>query len=339
MEENLKQDSKTVRYAKTVLKLVVTLGALYWVSTKVDFSQVKLALLQSNPLFLFIAFIMYAISQVIASSRLLGYFNSIGLALNERYNLKLYLLGLFYNLFLPGGVGGDGYKFYLLRKSHPIPGKKIFSAIFLDRVSGLWALSVFTGALIMMLPQLGIPNWVPVTVVTVETFIYFLIIKKFFNSFTNVFFISHFKAILSWSFQIGSVICLLYALDFQGKFSPYLFSFLLSSLVAIIPLSAGGLGLRELANVYGANYFQLDAHLAVLISLLFYLIALLLALFGAYFVFKPKKLGSPTQGYAQQGGSLAPLSDRPSESSTMASDSDRPGESSTPLSEQNALKE
>lgn len=291
MEENVRKRKKWERIAKTFLKVLVTLVALYWVSTKVNFADVKDALFQSNLLYLLLALLAYMVSQLIASSRLYGYFRSIGLPINETYNFKLFLLGLFYNMFLPGGIGGDGYKFYFLRKKFGIGGKKLFSAIFFDRLSGLWALSLITAALVIFIPQLGIPNWVPTLLVLGGTVIYFLVLWRYFNVFVKSFVSSHLKAIGSWSFQIIAVILLLYAMDFEGKFSPYLFTFLLSSLVAVIPLSAGGLGLREMANVYGATYFQLDTHLAVLISLLFYLIALLVAFSGAYFIFKPKALG------------------------------------------------
>ena len=291
MEENVRKRKKWERIAKTFLKVLVTLVALYSVSTKVNFADVKDALFQSNLLYLLLALLAYMVSQLIASSRLYGYFRSIGLPINETYNFKLFLLGLFYNMFLPGGIGGDGYKFYFLRKKFGIGGKKLFSAIFFDRLSGLWALSLITAALVIFIPQLGIPNWVPILLVLTVTVIYFLVLWRYFNVFSKSFVSSHLKAIGSWSFQIIAVILLLYAMDFDGKFSPYLFTFLLSSLVAVIPLSAGGLGLREMANVYGATYFQLDTHLAVLISLLFYLIALLVAFSGAYFIFRPKALG------------------------------------------------
>jgi len=91
--------------------------------------------------------------------------------------------------------------------------------------------------------------------------------------------------------QVISVILLLYALNFEGKFSPYLFMFLISSLVAIFPFTVGGLGARELVFVYGAQYFQMDQHLAVIISLLFYCISALLSFSGIYFVFHPQKIG------------------------------------------------
>jgi glycosyltransferase 2 family protein len=34
----------------------------------------------------------------------------------EKHIIQLYLLGIYYNLFLPGGIGGDGYKIYLLKQ-------------------------------------------------------------------------------------------------------------------------------------------------------------------------------------------------------------------------------
>lgn len=52
-------------------------------------------------------------------------------------NLKLYALGMFYNLFLPGGSGGDGYKVYLLRKLYKAPVKHLLSAVLLDRINGV----------------------------------------------------------------------------------------------------------------------------------------------------------------------------------------------------------
>jgi hypothetical protein len=93
------------------------------------------------------------------------------------------------------------------------------------------------------------------------------------------------------SMQVISVILILYALNFEGKFSPYLFMFLVSSLVAIFPFTVGGLGARELVFVYGAQYFEMDQHLAVIISLLFYCISALLSFSGIYFVFNPQKIG------------------------------------------------
>lgn len=291
LDEFLMEKKKIWNITKTLLKISITGLSLYLVSRKVEFNDLKDAFGKSNPIFLFLAFIAFVISQLISSSRLNTFFKGIGLKISETYNFKIYLLGMFYNLFLPGGIGGDGYKIFLLRKKFEIKGRRLFQAIFFDRLSGLWALGLIISALVIFIPHLGIPTWVPVLVVAAGTVAYFAVMRKFFSDYSKQFVLSHFKALMVQSMQVISVILLLYALNFEGKFSPYLFMFLISSLVAIFPFTVGGLGARELVFVYGAQYFQMDQHLAVIISLLFYCISALLSFSGIYFVFHPQKIG------------------------------------------------
>ena len=304
---------KIWRITKTIFKVCITAIALYWVFSKVEadyreqalesikagsdefppsfWQFIKQAIMGSNPAFLLLAFGAYCCSILIASSRLNGFFKGVGLELSERYNLKLYLLGLFYNLFLPGGVGGDGYKIYFLRRKFKIKGRKLLSAVFFDRLSGLWALCLITAALVIFIPRLQIPSSAPIIVVAVGSIAYHAIIRRYFADYSKRFFRTHLKALGVQSMQVLCAIFLLYALGFEGKFSPYLFMFLLSSLVAVVPFTVGGLGAREMVFVFGAGYFQLDAHIAVLISLLFYLTSASLAAFGSYFIFRPQGLG------------------------------------------------
>lgn len=276
---------------KTLLKISITGLSLYLVSRKVEFNDLKDAFEKSNPIFLFLAFVAFVISQLLSSSRLNTFFKGIGLKISETYNFKIYLLGMFYNLFLPGGIGGDGYKIFLLRKKFEIKGRRLLQAIFFDRLSGLWALGLINATLVIFIPYLGVPNWVPVLVVAIGTIAYYVIMRKFFGDYSTYFVLSHIKALMVQSMQVISVILILYALNFEGKFSPYLFMFLVSSLVAIFPFTVGGLGARELVFVYGAQYFEMDQHLAVIISLLFYCISALLSFSGIYFVFNPQKIG------------------------------------------------
>lgn len=276
---------------KLILKIGVTAFSLYLVFSRVSLKDLEEAMITSDPLFLFLAFVSFCISQIITSGRLNGLFKGIDLRLSEWYNFKLYLLGMFYNLFLPGGIGGDGYKIFFLRKKFGVKGRRILKAIFFDRLSGLWALCLITVGLIIFMPQLNIPAWVPISAISVGTVIYFGIMKKFFHRYSQNFFATHFKAICVQSFQLISAICLLYSLHFDGKFSPYLFMFLASSLVAVFPFTVGGLGAREVVFLYGAEVFNLDPHLAVLISLLYYFVAALMSISGSYFIFHPQALG------------------------------------------------
>lgn len=104
--------------------------------------------------------------------------------------------------------------------------------------------------------------------------------------------VTHSKALFVQGFQILSVICILFALHFDGKFSPYLLIFLVSSVAAIIPSIGGGIGVRELVVLFSAQYIQLDEKLAVSVSLIFYLLSLLVASSGLYYLFRPQRLGT-----------------------------------------------
>ncbi len=39
---------------------------------------------------------------------------------------------MFYNLFLPGGIGGDAYKGYVLKKKYEVKTKSVVSILVLD---------------------------------------------------------------------------------------------------------------------------------------------------------------------------------------------------------------
>ncbi|HXI01392.1 MAG TPA: lysylphosphatidylglycerol synthase transmembrane domain-containing protein [Sphingobacteriaceae bacterium] len=277
---------------KLLLKVGITGLSLYLVFKKVNPQDVKSAFTTSNPLFLLCALIFFVISQIISSSRLNTFFKGIGLNIAEGFNFRIYLLGMFYNLFLPGGIGGDGYKVFLLKKRFKISARKLVWAIFFDRLSGLWALGLIISALIFFLPHLGIAPWIPVTALLAGSIIYYFAMQRFFKNYCKRFILTHFKALLVQSMQIISVIFLLYALHFDGKFSPYLFMFLVSSLVAIFPFTVGGLGAREIVFIYGADILGYDEHVAVMVSLLFYFISAILSFTGIYFVFQPQKLGN-----------------------------------------------
>ena len=62
----------------------------------------------------------------------------------------LFLIGMFYNQFLPGGTGGDIMKSYLLLKETPGKATGALLAVVFDRMVGLVALISITGTLIAL---------------------------------------------------------------------------------------------------------------------------------------------------------------------------------------------
>jgi len=109
--------------AKLLLKITVTSVLLYYVFSNVDFDQVKSRFINANYWWMLAALACFFVSTILAAWRLLSFFKSIHLRIDPRFNLRLYLLGLFYNFLLPGGIGGDGYKIFLLNKNYKLPAK------------------------------------------------------------------------------------------------------------------------------------------------------------------------------------------------------------------------
>lgn len=275
---------------KVILIIAVTGGLLYYVFSNVPFGKIKSRLLQANRFWLAAAIASYVASMFFSSWRLLSFFKSIGLKLDWRFNLRLYFLGLCYNVLLPGGIGGDGYKIYLLHKRYKLPTKKVFWAIFFDRLSGFWAIGAIVVGLIILIPNFPYHLAYPLAIVSVGSAVYYIVARKFFRDYTHKFFQAHIKAIGVQSMQLLAIVCLLMAQGFDGKFAPYLLSFLFSSLAAVIPFSLGGGGIRDALFLTLARQFDLKDDMAVYLSFGFYLISIIVALTGVYYVLRPSRL-------------------------------------------------
>ncbi|MDZ7777890.1 MAG: lysylphosphatidylglycerol synthase domain-containing protein [Bacteroidales bacterium] len=91
--------------------------------------------------------------------------------------------------------------------------------------------------------------------------------------------------------QMIAVFFILTGFGVSEQIVAYIFVFLVSSIIAIIPISVGGAGTRELAFMYGARYLSLSPELSVTVSLTFYLITLIVSLFGMIFSFKLPAIG------------------------------------------------
>jgi glycosyltransferase 2 family protein len=275
---------------KLVLKIAVTSALLYYVFSKIEFSRVKELIAQSDPVWMLAALACFFVSTIVSASRLLSFFKSIHLRLSVGFNLRLYLLGMFYNLCLPGGIGGDGYKIYLLNQRYNLPAKKVFWAILFDRLSGFWAIGLITVALILFVPQVDVHIAIPLTVFLTGTAVYYFVARRFFKEYTHYFFEGHLKAVGVQSLQVLTILLVLMGLHFDGKFAPYLLSFLMSSLAAVFPFTLGGLGAREWIFTWLSGIFNMNASLAVFVSLSFYVISAIVSLIGVYYVFRMDKL-------------------------------------------------
>lgn len=271
---------------KLLAKLLVTSFALWFVFSKIDIQQFKQKLWASNPYWLLLAALFFALSQYVNSYRLKSFFQAMKMNIDSKYNIKLYLLGLFYNVFLPGGIGGDGYKIYILKKKFNQPTKKIFWAVFLDRLSGLWAIGLLS---VILAHQLHAKTNFYIfldSAFVIGSVVYYFVYRHFYPDFFTALKTSHSLAIISQILITLSATSILIAMKLNTTFSPYLTIFLLSSLAAVVPISIGGLGVREAMFAYGAKQIILDIDIAISLSLLFYAVSVSVSLIGGYFVFR-----------------------------------------------------
>lgn len=276
----------------TALKIVISALLIYFVFTKISFLEVLQTLKRTQPFYLFLALIFFVLSKMIASFRVNLYFHQLQVFLTQISNLKLYLLGMFYNLFLPGGIGGDAYKGYLIKKQFNIDTKKIVSVLVLDRLSGLLLLFMYACILIPFLNLNLIPyiEYYALAAILVGIGVFWILNKKFFQYVLSIFWKAFGYSALVQLFQILSAYFILQSLDIELNTISYLFIFLVSSIVSVIPLTIGGIGSRELTFFYGATLFNLEENTSIGISMIFFLITAFVSLFGIYYHFKKPEL-------------------------------------------------
>lgn len=275
---------------KTVLKLLITAVILYFVFTKIEITALWDVLKEARILYLFPAFLLFVLSKWMASERLFLLLDSLSPAVTRRSNLKLYLLGMFYNLFLPGGIGGDGYKIFLLHRNYQIETKKAFWGILIDRFIGMASLvilaMVFSSRMVIDFP---FKHWI-LLLIPLFWGMYVLLLPKFFSYFNSV---KH--RILMYSFfvqsaQILQVILIMAALGLHSSYAEYLVVFLISGFVSILPITVGGVGARELTFLLGSQWLGLNQEAAISISILFYIMTALTSLAGFYFHLRPGEI-------------------------------------------------
>lgn len=221
--------------------------------------------------------------------------------------LAHYLLGLFLNNFLPGGFGGDLVRVGALTQD----GQRldtVANSVLMARLVGLWS--------IVLLASLSAPlyalttNWqraFPLTMIALGALAIAFLGTIFLFGAPMTFLVNHLPARWqTWHNQLRSyrenrrvLICAIglsfsiqflavainflvaQALGFSIPFAVLLFSIPLINLVALLPISIGGFGVREGAYYYMLGFFGVSAGDAVLLSLAVYIILLLVSAVGA----------------------------------------------------------
>ena len=131
-----------MKIVKTAAKVVISLGLLtylIYLAQPEKILQVLSHIWERNGLFyLSMAVIAFICAQVVFSFRWQILVSGFGLKIPTGKLFKFYLIGLFFNNFLPTGIGGDVFRIYnLIRES----GERTFSfaSVMVERLMGISA--------------------------------------------------------------------------------------------------------------------------------------------------------------------------------------------------------
>ncbi|MEY2507885.1 MAG: glycosyltransferase 2 family protein [Verrucomicrobiota bacterium] len=135
----------------TILQLLVTGALLYWVFHDPKVREgMAVAIREADYRWIGAAIMAYLCVELAAVVRWQILLKVQGINLGNGRVFALFLIGMFYNQFLPGGTGGDIVKTYLLWKETPDKKSGGLLAVLFDRMIGLIALIVITAVLVFL---------------------------------------------------------------------------------------------------------------------------------------------------------------------------------------------
>jgi len=288
-----------------ILKLAISSTLLYIVLSKTGADKVFDTLKHMSLPAFASAMLLYILAQLISAVRW-------KLLLPEIVGIKkifsLYMIGAFFNNFLPGVIGGDAVKGYYLYQATG-DGNLSLASIFMDRYIGFIGLitictiafpfgfQYFHGSRIEWLLPLIVLSFIIISLLIFGLRLGQRI--KFISAFYN-----SFHAYRNQKGVLGKVFVLSVLIQFAGIFSVYLIAYglgqhipLLAFLIflpliilfTMIPLSISGLGVRESSFVLFFGLIGIRPEIATAISLSWFMTVLASSLIGLVEYIKYKK--------------------------------------------------
>lgn len=274
---------------KRVVRLFVSVFILFAVVYRIDLTGSVRAFSTISIFHFVMGFVLFNLSQWISTLRMRGALRSASVELNYFSSLCLYYEGMFVNLFFPGGLGGDAYKVYILRKESDV--LIIGRVLFLERLAGFAALGSLALAFVALerAKTIGFPLFIWVSVLPFLPLIAFLLIQRFvWHDFHEVRWKTIILSFLIQILQGGAMVFLSLSVGFESSIYRILAVFFTSSAATVIPVTIGGAGLREFIFLmfYPGQHIR---DIAVLAAFLFFVITALSSIAGLPFFLRDRR--------------------------------------------------
>jgi uncharacterized protein (TIRG00374 family) len=309
----------------TFFQVVVTIAVLYWVYHDPEKrAQMVQALRHAQYHWVAIGILAYVVVEIAAAFRWHVLLKVQGIHLSLPRLLGLFLIGMFYNQFLPGGTGGDIIKSYFLVKETPDKRAGALLAVVFDRFIGLVALVTITGTLIslrfdflsqtpetrrllwLLLALLGASILALLSTFVITGFkLFHLLPKKFpgreklieiaaayhlYARHWRATFVAFGASVVAHLATFATFLCAAYALGARVPLVNFFAIMPVERTISALPISFAGIGLREkVLQIMLHGLCGVPEGTAILIGSLSFLIILICCIPGAivYFFYKP----------------------------------------------------
>jgi len=143
----------TKEHLKLGAKLTLGVGVVVYVlrTNMVDLEKLHDVVFQ--PFNLFIGLLAMGMGVVVTATRWYFLVRAQGLSLSYKETIQLGMIGVFFNTFMPGTVGGDVIKAWYVAGHEPEKKTKAIFTIALDRVLGLTTILFYTGVTLMFFTE------------------------------------------------------------------------------------------------------------------------------------------------------------------------------------------
>lgn len=153
------------RFAMPLLKIAVTLFGLYLVVRQISLQAIIAAIGDSNPLWLLLGAGLMIGSLFVRAFRWQLVLGGVGARIRFRRLVELYLVGSFFNAFLPSGIGGDVVR--AVEAARDVDANVAAGTVIVDRLTGLMALFAMALVVLPLRPE-GFPPQLLLTTVAVS---------------------------------------------------------------------------------------------------------------------------------------------------------------------------
>ncbi len=299
----------------TVLRIAISLGLLAFLiyRNKSNFSNMLGAIRDLNIYYLVAALVFYfiAISFIVFRWGIL--LKAHGYYISGLFLWQTALIGFFYNNLLPTSVGGDFYRVYDLKQNKSVPVNEGIASVVMERIIGtftsftLLVISYFLGLFGYLSKNAALGLLISILVIMLFFMVLFMpgifrinVLLKKYRIFSRIrprlkefheilisyrykikyLLISYLFSIIIQVFFLISYNSISMALGLELKFHIFIFVIPFVALASSVPITIGGIGIRENALVFAIASFGISQGRAILFSLMLLAIILIIGMMG-----------------------------------------------------------